>query len=562
MRMTKIAHPRTKHLQSSTRGSAVRRLPISRRIALVSAVAVLGLTACGSSESATNGSGSTAVSLPAPAVIRIAGGAGGAGAAPAAAGDASMEASTKMMPAMLTYEWTGEATDLTGPAASWFFAGDVEPTVEQIQQLAAALGVTGEVVALGEDMGGGWTIGPNDGTAPSITVSADAMQSWWYSPAWAESTPMVDCAYYPPGDPAGDPATADLPQCEEPQPPANVPTQAEAEAKARELFASLGIDPAQLEFETYADQWSASVTAYLLLDGVRSNLGMNVGFGGEGAVTWAGGFLATPQRGADYPRIGVDAAIERLNDQSMLWMTGAVPMARSGVAGVGTDVAVASEGGVVEAETSSGSAATPAMPPVEPPVEPTDTTAPAGETEIAPDATVLIDEMPVECTDPAVSCLPSDPMEPIVVVLTEVTPSLEQVWADDGTVWLLPGYLFGGDEGAMASVLAVEDQYLVQAAPQPVPLPEPMPVETAVPGTDVVAPNEGEGEPAMPTPGFEVSIVGLTLDEATKLAEQSGWTVRVARENGVDLALTMDLVETRVNVAVEDGVITEVLNIG
>jgi hypothetical protein len=270
--------------------------------------------------------------------------------------------------------------------------------------------------------------------------------------------------------------------------------------------------------------------------------------------------------------------VDRLNDQSMLWMTGAVPMARTGVGGVGADVAVASDGGttggdVVDAGTTSGSASAPAMPPVEEPVpvQPTDTGAaetPDGDVEISPEEPVVVDEMPLDCTDPAVSCLPTDPMEPIVLVLTEVTPSLEQVWADDGTVWLLPGYLFSGDDGAMASVLAVEDQYLVQADPQPVPLPEPMPVETAVPGTEVAAPSEpsepseGEGEPAMPTPGFDVSIVGLTLDEATKLAEQSGWTVRVAREDGVDLALTMDFVETRVNVAVEDGVITEVLNIG
>lgn len=551
MRMTKNARPHTQ------RPSARRTM--SRRLALVGTVVVLGLTACGSPDSASD---ATSSSLPAPAVIQVAGAAGGARNAAPMAADAAMESSTKMMPSSLTYTWNGATVDLTSAAASWFFAGGVEPTPEQVRAVAEAFGVTGDVVELSTDMGGGWTVGPNDGTAPSITVATDALQSWWFSPAWATTAaePAVDCAYYPPGDPAADPATAELPLCEEPQPPANVPTKAEAEAKARELFAALGLDPASFAFETYADEWSANVTAFLVLDGVRTNVSTNVGFGGEGAITWAGGFLATPQRGADYPRIGVDAAIQRLNDQSAMWMTGAGPLARDAAV---TDVAVASTG------TASAGAVVEAEPPATEPATAdtadTDTTAVEPVGDVAPDATAIAEPMPIDCTDPAVSCLPVEPMEPIVIDLTTVEASLEQVWAADGTVWLLPGYLFSGADGAMASVLAVEDQYLQQAEPEPVPLPEPMPVETAVPGTDVPGTDvvePSEGEPAMPTPGFDVSIVGLTLDEATKLAEQSGWTVRVAREDGVDLAVTMDVVETRVNVAVEAGVITEVLNVG
>jgi hypothetical protein len=136
------------------------------------------------------------------------------------------------------------------------------------------------------------------------------------------------------------------------------------------------------------------------------------------------------------------------------------------------------------------------------------------------------------------------------------------VWAADGTVWLLPGYAFTGADGMMANVLAVEDQYLEQAEPEVlpevVPLPAPMPAETAVPGTD------GVGEPVpVVDAGFDGStLVGLTVDEASKLAEASGWTVRVAREDGVDLAVTMDYRDNRFNVAVEAGVVTEVVSIG
>ncbi len=529
--MTPIARSDTR---SRTDRHALRRLPISRRLALVGAVAVLGLTACGSSDEASP-AGST---LPAPAVIEVAGaggGGGGGGLAPAAsemAGDAAVD--KMMLPMSLVYEWAGQTVDLTSPAASWSFPTGGVPTTEQVEALAAAFGVSGEPVELGSDLGGGWSVGPNDGSAPSVTVAADAMQSWWYSPAWQTTTVVEPCAFFPPGDPAADPTTADLPVCEEPEPPAGVPSEAEAEEATRALFATLGIDASQYEFETWADEWGASTTAFLVLDGVRTNVTVNVGFGEEGAITWAGGFLATPQRNADYPRIGVEAAVQRLNDQMASWMIGVGPMARGGVAmsaGVGAAVtpepmtpatAVAESGAMGSDSAAPGEATSGSAVPGEV------TTDDGAQTDVSegqpPTTEVLID--PLDCTDPAVSCPGVDPMvpaEPVVVRLVEVEPTLEQVWAADGTVWLLPGYLFreatgaDGMEGMTVSVLAVEDQYLVQAepAPMPEPLPEPMPVETAVPLPAETVP--AETVPAETVPGAEtpvpadLGVVGLSV---------------------------------------------------
>lgn len=542
--MTMTPQPRTNRRSrpTSARGSLRIR---SRRAALIGAVVILGLTACGSADSNGSGAGST---LPAPAVIQIAGSASGpAGGAPMSA-DVATE-SSKMMAMLYSYEWTGTTPDLTSPAASWYFAPGVAPTAEQAQQLAAAFGVSGEAVAVAADMGGGWTVGPNDGSAPSITIAGDAMQSWWYSPAWQTgASPSVGCAYPSEGgvaiDAAGDTdatgatdapdatmaiAIDPVPVCEEPQPPAGVPSKADAEAKAREMLSALGGDPASYELDTYADEWGASTTSFLMLDGVRTNLSFNIGYGEQGAVTWAGGFLAAPQRGADYPRIGVDAAIQRLNDQANSWMTGYGPAVRGGDM-MSAEASVAGEAsGIASTEIAVDEAT---EPPTEPGVEPA----------------VVPDEVPI-------GEVPTD-VEPMVMTLTTVTGSLEQVWAADGTVWLLPGYSFGGAEGLLASVLAIEDQYLEQAEPQvlvdPVPLPEPMPVETVVPGTAV-------GEPA---PAAPVDVVGLSVDEATAVAVDTGWEVRVAREDGVDLALTADFRENRINVAIEAGVITEVLSIG
>lgn len=68
--------------------------------------------------------------------------------------------------------------------------------------------------------------------------------------------------------------------------------------------------------------------------------------------------------------------------------------------------------------------------------------------------------------------------------------------------------------------------------------------------------------PAEVTPEEAAVLVGLTEAEATAEAEARGWSLRVARLDGEDLALTEDYSPTRVNVAVEAGEVTEIVSIG
>src|SRR5262245_5666945 len=46
-------------------------------------------------------------------------------------------------------------------------------------------------------------------------------------------------------------------------------------------------------------------------------------------------------------------------------------------------------------------------------------------------------------------------------------------------------------------------------------------------------------------------VVGQSVDDATATLEAAGLTLRVVQRDGEDLAVTMDFVENRVNVAVE-----------
>jgi hypothetical protein len=543
----------------------------SRRLALVAAVLVLGAAACGSDDDSGAASSMAPVTVAAPAatspaetvpadrppVIRIGEASGGIAPESAAAEDAvasDADASTKIMAAGIQFVFDGAAGDLTGPAPAWFFPNEGLPSAEEVQTLAAQFGLEGEVVEVAEDRGGGLAVGSlEDYTEPSLMVAPDAMQSWWYN-AGDRAMEQPECEPVRPTDGS---ETEEV-VCEPLPPPANVPTREQAELKAAELLTRLGLDPSSYEFETYADEWNASVNALLLVDGVRTNVAMYMSYGAEGALTWAGGFLATPQKGEEYPRIGVPAAIERLNAPS--WMLKGETV--RDIVDTATEEGATSQG-------DSGEAA---------PATDIDGAGPDGEDVPAETRPVeLVD--PAVC-DPAADCVPAD-QEPIVVRLSNPRPSLEQLWAEDGTVWLLPGYAFDGDDAGTYTVIAVDAAYLAgPEQPATAPAVDPVSTDTA-PTPDTVAPDSkptydtkptddttGPSDSTVDSPDTTTDVtapdalIGLTLEEAAPVVAQAGFELRVVREDGVDLVVTEDFRENRLNVAVEDGIITELVSIG
>jgi hypothetical protein len=587
----------------------------------IGALLVVGLTACGAPADDTPTAGTPADESPPVIHVNSAPG-GGSTAAPMAA-DSSAE-SSKMMPGFITYVYDGEIVDLTSPAAAWFFPPDTSPSAEQMSALAKALGVEGDVRALSADMGNGWMVGPDDYSKPTVNIGADAMHGWWYNPGADKSMSTRPCELYPPGDPAGDfdtPVAPDTPVvdapmideapksvvegssgapiepgvavdpgmptpvCAEPEPPTNVPDAESAEAKARELFAGLGVDAGSYEYDTYADEWGANVTGYLVLEGMRTPLTISVGYGAEGAVTWASGFLATPQRGADYPRIGIEAAVDRLNEQSASWMTYDTPVMRD--SGVVTDDATAPASGSGSGSASgSASAVALAEPAVAPPSPATgaSTGGSTGSATPVTDVAPPVEELPVPGGEPLIDpvegvclddtgaeCVPAEPItiDPITVTLTNAHPSLEMLWASDDTVWLLPGYAFDAVDGGVYSVIAVEDQYIEVADPEVLPSPVPLPPDAPA-TTDPAVGLAAECPPLVPpTTTIEPVIdedgsewIGLCLNDAETVAKAMGYQLRVVRIDGVDQAVTADYSDSRFNVAIIDGKVTETVSRG
>lgn len=54
------------------------------------------------------------------------------------------------------------------------------------------------------------------------------------------------------------------------------------------------------------------------------------------------------------------------------------------------------------------------------------------------------------------------------------------------------------------------------------------------------------------------ALLGMTEAEAADYAENQGWAMRIASRDGEQFALTMDYSPTRVNLSIEQGLVTYV----
>lgn len=500
----------------------------SHRLALAAAAVVFGLSSCGDlPESTTSGT---------PQVIHLGGSPNSA--TPTAAGET---ADKMMVPYMImNFVFDGNMPELSSSAHAWQLPAGTEVDAERVARMAQLLGVEGDVRELPADQGGGWMVGAADYSTANLNVSKDGMLSWWYNPnpaiwenqgggcvsasssgseavAPPDSTVPVDTVSI-------DTVPVDTVEPCEVQPPVGVLDGDTATAQAKQLFSDLGYDTSAFEFDVYADEWSAYVTAYLMVDGLRSPLTLSVGYGAEGVLTWASGFLGVPQDGGEYPLVGLQSGIDRMNEEGGYWMGFYGPA--GAMVKAAADTAVSSE--VVSSEVVSS-----------------EVVSSEGSTE--PAAPVPTDSVPV--CDPAADCVEGTlpPPEEVTVHLNGAKMALTMVWDVDGTVWLVPAYTFTSDDGGEYTVIAVDQQFVT--LPDPGLTPEPMPVDDGT-ATSVDATAASD------------ALVGLDEAAATALAEENGWVVRVVRLDGEDLAATMDYVTNRVNVAIENGVVTEVVSIG
>jgi hypothetical protein len=179
-----------------------------------------------------------------------------------------------------------------GTAAAYAFDARAASSAETVAALAAALGVEGEPVLAD----GSWTVGPQDGSAPTLWVSLDGTMSFSYS------------------DPGKDPWV-----CEEGsevcEPSGEIPSEEAAIEALRSLLASTGRDPGAYEFSS--ETWEGAVTrmasAWPVIDGQRVDTGWSVEVTDDGVYS-AYGALAELVPLGDYPIVSEQEAFERLSD--------------------------------------------------------------------------------------------------------------------------------------------------------------------------------------------------------------------------------------------------------
>ena len=446
----------------------------------------------------------------------------------------------------------GDLPSLDTDAPSYVIsASDVAK--RDLNSLLKVFSIKDEFVAQDANMGGGFLAGEyNTGDSPTMYVSADAMHYWSYQAPWSRSMTDVGCAIPPvaEGDtvPSVEPPVSEgsteagVEPCSIQVAPENVPSAAQAEDLFDQMLKDLGLKPKDFITESYADEWNASVTGYLTIDGVRTSLSWSASYGADAELVWASGVLAEVTQAADYPRIGTAQGIERLNnDQQSGW---GGPIARGGIAY--DDMAVKSQG----APRALAQGIEPVSEEVvgvtvdaEPEIMPMTVTTEPETLEGTVDSPPIAQEMPV-----------------IEIEIVAVEEELLSLYGEDGLIYLVPGYAFlAAEESGWTPrymVSALPDEFIEEANTDSVDLPTPDVTETPVPET-IDPSNPVVDEPNITQEAAD-TLLAMTEDEATKTAADNGWEVRVGQRDDEMFALTEDWRAIRVTLTIVADEVTKV----
>jgi hypothetical protein len=300
-------------------------------------------------------------------------------------------------------------------------------------------------------------VGPQDGTAPSLSYSAYGTGDWWYNDPAGVSFYVCDASV----------TTEDAQAygCVLPsEAPANLaPTGDEARSLAAALFASTGYPVDAADIEIYSDSWNTSATAYLVVDGARTALAWSASWSSNGTLSYAYGHSVTVQSSGTFDTVSPAAAVDRLADGR--WWGSPGPDFQGGMVAYASGVA--RDGVAVDPGATSDA--------------PVEVTAPDTPVSSEPSGAPVSSEPSEGPTDPATPAVPEETLPPIDVMPTpevvnvtidNATATLLLLWDVDGNAWLVPGYAMQMDEGWWNAVVSLVDGVIA--------LPEPIMIDPAV----------------------------------------------------------------------------------
>ncbi|HEY0188849.1 MAG TPA: hypothetical protein VGC67_15260 [Cellulomonas sp.] len=319
-------------------------------------------------------------------------------------------------------------SDGTSNAHAWALDAAAVFSAGTAARIAAALGVTGEPTL----SWGSWTVGPTDGSGPTVSVQSDGTAGVSYVDPALDPWSCTDGSTTEPSDGAvagsasgstgtsagssGASAAQDSMAAACGTEPA--PTGDAAIAIARDTLVALGVDPdgfaLQVE-DTGDDTRSSTVTAAQVVDDQQTGLSWSFTLVGDGVQSLYG-FLAPLVDLGDYPVVGAATAVDRLGDP------------RFG----------AGYGGIVPLMSTESTDSAVAVDPSQP--DPAETAEPTVPTTAEPGAAI---DWPVQ-----------------QVTITAAQLGLSQISQTDGAVLLVPTYELTGSDGSAWSVVAVADSAL------------------------------------------------------------------------------------------------------
>lgn len=468
------------------------------------------------------------------------------------ANEAALAGDSKMVWSDVSYVVEGTLPEMPSEMASYVVQKKSAPT-QELQDIAETFGLVGDVV---EDP---TSAGDFDAIFKSYRIGGEQPEDeamWMYGDGhwWSWS-------YYPGGSAFGDTATSsdgssgsgsstdgstgkgspgssepcppDDPDCvereieipEPPSPPENLPSKNEVESLTEELLGQLGINMADVEMQAFADEWSSWSQTSLLIDGLVSPISWYFSFGEDAKLMSASGSMVGLKKSETYALADATEAVSRLGDYRYYGGYGAVEA---------RNASVSSSTESTEEDPSSATAE---------PVPP--------ETNVVTPDTTVENVQPIDDLPPVDETFVDVEPEKITITITSVKMSYTTMYEEDGKQTLMPAFTYSNKDGDVGTVIALSDDLFAfeevtdttidgtEPKPEPAPAPEP---------------DKGD-----PIPAEEAkTLIGLTEDEAMKVASTEGWEFRVAARDGEQYMLTTDYVMNRVNVTIVEGTVTEV----
>lgn len=328
------------------------------------------------------------------------------------------------------------ATPPSVEAFTYVPLGD-EASREKIENLAGALGISGEI---DRDQYGGWSLVTADGLQ-SLSLSTDSLGTFYFNDAsiWQsceqeapKSSGDATAGSSSSGSGSGmQPGVVEPGEViSEPMPepvmcnPALTATKEGALATAKRLMQSVGEDPNDFtwDVESYDTVW---VNAKHAARGDTS--GWSFSFYADDAPAWAAGSLATLESLGQYPVVGAEEAIRRLNDSRFGILYGYGWAYSAAEARTVMSQGIPSEGGLGGGASSGGAA----------------------------DAATSWEPPKARAAKPGEAIV--WPIETVRIVSAELELAQH---SQDGATILVPAYLMTSDAGGQYRVLAVADTAL------------------------------------------------------------------------------------------------------